>query len=220
MTVCSLDEYPECKAIHCSMLPANPTPFSWLFGAPLLLLPTRLRNYLGSFLFSADELAGLARLKWFWSKGSGYFLVQRTKPSKIGLALYDHPVGILAWIGELWLELSEPPFDSNSSGGGSKRTPGEEPKSTRSKTELYDDLCSTVALYHLSQSFHTSVLPYAQFDPSWNPAVRRAKLGYSIFPYDAGAVPKSWCKRTHPGLCWTRKHEQGGHFREFQPCVF
>jgi hypothetical protein len=210
MAVASLDEHPACKAIHCSMLPANPTLFSMLFGAPLLLLPERIRDFFGHRAYSNQDRWALDRAKWWLTKGSGYFLLQRTKPSKIGIALNDSPLGLLAWIGETWLEISGPP-DEEQSPSAEGTVPS---TAKRTKAELYHDIVTTVALYHLSQSFYTSVLPYAQLDFSEKNFIKNKPLGWSIFPYEVVSSPVAWAQKQYRTLNWNRKHDRGGHFRE------
>lgn len=41
---------------------------------------------------------GIARDKWYLTKGTGYFGVHATQPQTIGYSLTDSPVGLLAWI--------------------------------------------------------------------------------------------------------------------------
>lgn len=53
-----------------------------------------------SNLYTPFEKEGLERLKEFMQLGSGYNLVQSTKPQTLGYSLADSPVGLLAWIYE------------------------------------------------------------------------------------------------------------------------
>ena len=62
--------------------------FPWLF-LKFLLTP-----------FTAKERKGLEDMKSFFSKESGYFAEQSTKPQTLGYSLADSPVGLLAWIYE------------------------------------------------------------------------------------------------------------------------
>jgi hypothetical protein len=50
--------------------------------------------------YSQKEKDGLA-FQNIWSKlGSGYYMLQSTKPQTLGFSLVDSPVGLLAWIYE------------------------------------------------------------------------------------------------------------------------
>ena len=50
--------------------------------------------------YSDRDKAGFARSKWFLDEGSGYRLIQSTKPQTPGYGVADSPVGLLAWIYE------------------------------------------------------------------------------------------------------------------------
>lgn len=54
------------------------------------------------------EKARVARLGAYMSDGNGYFQIQATRPSTLGFALTDSPVGQLAWIVEKFKEWSHP----------------------------------------------------------------------------------------------------------------
>jgi hypothetical protein len=45
-----------------------------------------------------EEWAGIERTKRFKSEDAGYFHVQSTKPTTLGLALSDSPIALLGWI--------------------------------------------------------------------------------------------------------------------------
>lgn len=61
---------------------------------PLLALWHALTPY------SARDKEGFERSKWFLEEGTGYRLLQSTKPQTLGYALQDSPVALLAWIYE------------------------------------------------------------------------------------------------------------------------
>jgi hypothetical protein len=44
------------------------------------------------------EIAAIAQQEWFHREGSGYAVIQGTKPQTLGYSLTDSPVGLLAWI--------------------------------------------------------------------------------------------------------------------------
>lgn len=61
---------------------------------PILALQHKITSY------SEREKAGLERSQWFTKEGSGYNLLQSTKPQTLSYALTDSPVALLAWIYE------------------------------------------------------------------------------------------------------------------------
>lgn len=71
------------------MIRANPP--TWTSN-PLIALQHAVQPY------SDRDKKGLERSKWFAEEGSGYRLLQSTKPQTIGYALTDSPVGLLAWL--------------------------------------------------------------------------------------------------------------------------
>jgi len=129
--------------------------------------------------------------------GNGYFIEQSTKPNTIGLALYDNPVGQLAWIGEKIIEWSDPRAGT--------------PPSVIDHTEIL----RTVSLYYLTRSFVSSVFMYAQnqngFKTTYTKAHTDAPLLFSAFKYNVGFWPPAKVAQVG-NLVEYRNHEFGGHF--------
>jgi hypothetical protein len=107
-----LDLYPQhAKSGLFNMLFARPPIFSLASALSLLSwvpLPRSVVDYVQSFGLDAFERTGLQRSKAFAKEGTGYQKIQGTRPGTIGQALFDNPVGILAWIGEKFHEWSDP----------------------------------------------------------------------------------------------------------------
>ena len=81
--------YPDSLiASHINMIRASAPTWS---KHPILALQHALQPY------SSRDRAGLERSAWFNQEGSGYRLLQSTKPQTLGYALSD-PVALLAWI--------------------------------------------------------------------------------------------------------------------------
>ncbi|KAK3368428.1 Alpha/Beta hydrolase protein [Podospora didyma] len=133
-----------------------------------------------------------------WSlTGNGYFVEQTTKPNTIGLALYDNPVGQLAWIGEKIIDWSDPRAGSS--------------PSVLDHTELL----TGVSLYYLTKSFVSSAFIYAQnqngFRAQYTKATTDAPLLFSAFKYNVGFWPPA--KVAEVGnLVKYQNHDFGGHF--------
>lgn len=81
----------SCLASHINMVRASPPSWS---EHPLLALSHSVTPY------TEDEQKGLQRSDWFATQGSGYRLLQSTKPQTLGYALQDSPVALLSWIYE------------------------------------------------------------------------------------------------------------------------
>ncbi|KAL2835837.1 alpha/beta-hydrolase [Aspergillus pseudoustus] len=131
------------------------------------------------------------------NSGSGYFVEQTTKPNTIGLALHDNPVGQLAWIGEKFLNWSDP-------------NAGDAPS-----VLTHNEILRSVSLYYLTKSFASSVLTYTQnpsgFATEYTKAHTDAPLLFSAFKYNVGFWPEALVARVG-NLVLYHNHESGGHF--------
>ncbi|KAL4887549.1 alpha/beta-hydrolase [Aspergillus karnatakaensis] len=131
------------------------------------------------------------------NSGTGYFVEQTTKPNTIGLALHDNPVGQLAWIGEKFLNWSDP-------------NAGQAPS-----VNTHNEILRSVSLYYLTKSFATSVLTYAQnpagFATVYTKAKTDAPLLFSAFKYNVGFWPPAVVAKAG-NLVSYHNHESGGHF--------
>ncbi|RAH51141.1 epoxide hydrolase family protein [Aspergillus brunneoviolaceus CBS 621.78] len=133
-----------------------------------------------------------------WSNtGEGYFNEQTTKPNTIGLALQDNPVGQLAWIGEKFLNWSDPNAGTSPS------------------VLTHNEILRHVSLYYLTETFASSVVIYAQnpngFSTVYSKAHTDAPLLFSAFKYNVGFWPPALVAQTG-NLVLYRNHKRGGHF--------
>jgi len=155
------------------------------------VLPKSLGGYVGSFILTPQEQDCLARQMEFRKTGAGYFQLQSTKPATIGYALYDSPLGLLTYVGEkyhAWVDPTHPLTNK--------------------------DIVNTVALYFLTRTFHTSILPYYENNPTnWfkMSKQKKGKTGISVFKYDVLGTPRGWAS-TVLNVTYYKHHEEGGHF--------
>ncbi|KAJ7139486.1 Alpha/Beta hydrolase protein [Mycena epipterygia] len=129
--------------------------------------------------------------------GNGYFTEQTFKPNDIGLALYDNPVGQLAWIGgniKLW---SDP-------------LAGTAPSVLTSTAIL-----TATSLYYLTQSFQSAAWIYAQnagaFSTVYEKPATDAPMFFSLFEYNILLWPQEYVAKVG-NLVWYKEHDRGGHF--------
>lgn len=111
-----------------------------------------------------------------WStKGNAYFEEMTTEPNTIGLALYDNPMGQLAWIGQKFLIWSDPR------------------QGTPPSTVTHNEILRAVSLYYLTHSFVSSAFIYAQnpngFKLNYTKAHTDAPLLFSAFKYNVAFWP-------------------------------
>ncbi|CAG8270903.1 unnamed protein product [Penicillium salamii] len=147
-------------------------------------------------LSSLEGVEEANTIEWT-NSGTGYFSEQTTKPNTIGLALYDSPVGQLAWIGEKFLNWSDP----NAGHGPSLLS--------------HNEILRSVSLYFLTETFASSVVIYAQnphgFRSVYSKANNDAPLLFSAFKYNPGFWPPALVAKVG-NLVYYKNHEFGGHF--------
>ncbi|KAI0082847.1 alpha/beta-hydrolase [Panus rudis PR-1116 ss-1] len=188
--ILATDAYPACKLINLNAMQGPPT-LGAMLTLPFFLLPTTLRQWLYSKIYTEDELRDFGRSFQAAKSGMAYFLQQATRPATIGYALYDSPVGLLAWMGDKFRDLFDPQlFESHA-----------------------EDILISVSLYYLTRTFPTSTLPYSQNTKLFKEQFKfNIPYGLSRFPYDVFMNPVSWLKSANPTMSFVRRHEKGGHF--------
>ncbi|KAG8693727.1 hypothetical protein FRC08_008938 [Ceratobasidium sp. 394] len=133
----------------------------------------------------------------FASTGNGYFIEQATRPATIGLALYDNPIGQLAWMGEKYLDLSDPHF-------------GVPPSTITNNTIL-----TAISIYHLTGTFETSVNIYFQnpnvLSPTMLHASTNVPMGFAAHRYDVQYYPEFYVSKIG-NFVYYADHLRGGHF--------
>ncbi|KAI0106267.1 Alpha/Beta hydrolase protein [Nemania sp. FL0031] len=167
-----------------------------LLGIPFLpLSPDQFAKY--NITLNEDEQFQENLVLAFQATASGYSIEQSTKPNTVGLALYDNPVGQLAWIGEKYIEWSDPRAG------------------TPPSVLTHDHILREVSLYYMTQSFVSSVFTYAQntasFKASYTKAQTDAPMLFSSFKYNYAFWTKqvtSWVGN----LVLYNYHDFGGHF--------
>lgn len=202
---------PHCTIAHVNFAP--PQPPVWTMPALILehagfkgIAPKSL-ELMG---YHPQEVLGIKRAFEYQDQGNAYTKIQGTQPSTLGYGLYDNPVGILSWIMEkfhAWSDPRCPAFTTDASNQFSHSFINDQ------------EILITVMIYFLTNSVHTSFLPYKESmqlfqKPEWKlwePA-KHKPFGYSSFPYELAAGPKSWLAKY--GLNWQyyKMHDYGGHF--------
>ncbi|KZW03697.1 alpha/beta-hydrolase [Exidia glandulosa HHB12029] len=172
------DLYPTVRAAYLNFFPTRPTTPEQVIADNQTLTPF--------------EQYGVERTANWTATGNGYFVEQGTKPNTIGLALFDNPVGQLAWISEKFLQWTDPTGDMT-----------------------HRDVLTGVSLYYLTRSIHSSVFQYAYNPAGFAPNVRKANnpapMGYGNFKWDVGNWPR-YVAAQLGNLVFYRQHEKGGHF--------
>ncbi|CED85434.1 alpha beta-hydrolase [Phaffia rhodozyma] len=185
--------------------------FTFFFGLPNLLnpiqtlpailyvtpfVPRSISRCFLSWVYTDTEIKAMDELSRFNKEERGYHAIQGSKPMTLGCALYDDPIGILSWIGEKYHVWSDPLAPA-----------------APSKIDS-DYIITQTALYFLTNSIHTSFLPYKEYieDLPFKKFFTKARpVGVSNFPAEVMKCPRTWLENTW-NLVNYKEHARGGHF--------
>ncbi len=164
---------------------------------------------------SEQELAAHAALKTFTATGFGYFLEQSTRPQTIGYSLLDSPIGLAAWLLD---------HDTDSYLKISRAFVGRAPVGSLTRETIVDN----ITLYWLTGTGASAARWYwelgqflAALPPGAAPPPVRVPVGFTTFPGEIWAAPRSWAETVYPGLAYFNVAERGGHFAAWEePAVF
>jgi len=147
-----------------------------------------------------DQQQAVEILNRFRDEGSGYLMMQSTRPQTIGYALTDSPIGQAAWI-----------YDIFNAGTGNSGDP--------EKAISRDNILDEITLYWLTGTAASSARFYyeqrALQGKSNNSRRVDPPVGVSLFPHDLPA-PRSWAKEVYPNLFYWHELDQGGHFASLE----
>jgi pimeloyl-ACP methyl ester carboxylesterase len=169
---------------------------------------------------SDEERAAQAQLDTFTASGSGYFLEMATRPQTIGYALLDSPVALAAWM-----------LDHDTDGYYKIAGAFVDGKPTGNLTR--DNILDNITLYWLTgtgvsaaRSYWEDYSPQA---PNLNgqglaavaasgqaPPEVSVPVGFTTFPGEVWAAPRSWVEQSYPTLNYFNKVDRGGHFAAWE----
>jgi pimeloyl-ACP methyl ester carboxylesterase len=169
---------------------------------------------------SDEERAAQAQLDTFTASGSGYFLEMATRPQTIGYALLDSPVALAAWM-----------LDHDTDGYYKIAGAFVDGKPTGNLTR--DNILDNITLYWLTgtgasaaRSYWEDYSPQA---PNLNgqalaavaasgqaPPEVSVPVGFTTFPGEVWAAPRSWVEQSYPTLTYFNKVDRGGHFAAWE----
>ncbi|KAK6064579.1 epoxide hydrolase [Seiridium cupressi] len=194
--------YPEsARAQHLNLSPATPPV---LLKHPLLAIASTVKPW------TKREKEGLARSQWFQKEGSGYNVLQGTKPQTVGYALNDSPVALLGWIYEKLHDWTDDyPWTD-------------------------DEVLTWISIYWFStagpaasvrlyyESMHEEKTEKGEKRSSregnmWTKMTRyqNVKVGLGRFPRDIVALPDVWTRQLG-NIVYEKNHERGGHFAAWE----
>ena len=160
---------------------------------------------------SAQERAALAAVNTFTTDGFGYFLEQSTRPQTIGYSLLDSPIGLAAWLLD---------HDTDSYYKISRAFVDGEPVGNLTRSNIVDN----ITLYWLTGTGASAARWYWEFGQVLAAARASGKapppvlvpVGFTTFPGEIWAAPRSWVEAVYPNLTYFNEVGKGGHFAAWE----
>jgi pimeloyl-ACP methyl ester carboxylesterase len=146
-------------------------------------------------VWPSSERDAAATIEQWTAEEGGYAHIQGTKPQTLAYALFDSPVGLMAWIAEkfeAWTDAHGVPSD---------------------------DVLTTTMIYWITGTIGTSFWPYYdRLHDGWllddvlaAGSRLRPPLTYLDFPHEIARPPRSWAEHIFDIERWDT-HDYGGHF--------
>jgi pimeloyl-ACP methyl ester carboxylesterase len=160
---------------------------------------------------SDQEREALDKLNAFSTDGFGYFLEQSTRPQTIGYSLLDSPIGLAAWIldhdTDSYYKISSAFVDGKPVGNLTR-----------------DNILDNITLYWLTQTGASAARWYWELGrfiaaaqaAGHGPPPVTVPVGFTAFPGEIWAAPRSWAETAYPGLAYYNAVERGGHFAAWE----
>jgi pimeloyl-ACP methyl ester carboxylesterase len=145
---------------------------------------------------SEQERAAAEAVAAFRQDGFGYFLEMATRPQTIGYSLLDSPVGLAAWLLD---------HDTDSYYKISRAFVDGEPVGNLTRDHILDN----ITLYWLTGT--AASLASGQAPPAVT-----VPVGFTTFPGEIWASPRSWVEAVYPDLAYFNEVDKGGHFAAWE----
>jgi pimeloyl-ACP methyl ester carboxylesterase len=165
---------------------------------------------------SEKERAAAAALAKFKQDGFGYFLEMATRPQTISYSLLDSPVGLAAWLLD---------HDTDSYYKISRAFVDGKPVGSLTRESIVDN----ITLYWLTGTAASAARSYwedaralaAALASGQAPPAVKVPVGFTTFPGEIWAAPRSWVEAVYPGLAYFNQVDRGGHFAAWEePALF
>jgi pimeloyl-ACP methyl ester carboxylesterase len=165
---------------------------------------------------SEQERAAAEATMKFRQDGFGYFLEMATRPQTISYALLDSPVALAAWMldhdTDSYYKISRAFVDGQPVGGLTR-----------------ESVLDNIMLYWLTGTSASAARSYwedgralaAAIASGQAPPAVSVPVGFTTFPGEIWASPRSWVEAVYPGLAYFHEAEKGGHFAAWEePEIF
>jgi pimeloyl-ACP methyl ester carboxylesterase len=145
----------------------------------------------------------------FRASGFGYFLEQSTRPQTIGYSLLDSPLGLASWMldhdTDSYYKISRAFVEGKPAGNLTR-----------------DNILDNITLYWLTGTGASAAPWYwetgqaATRAAGVSPPAVAVPVGFTTFPGEIFAAPRSWVERIYPGLAYFNEVQRGGHFAAWE----
>ena len=164
----------------------------------------------GSFPRETEEEKAAAQAgATFRATGFGYFLEQATRPQTIGYALLDSPVALAAWMldhdTDAYYKMARAFVEDRPSGNLTK-----------------DHILDNITTYWLTGTGASAARSYWESGQATARSAGQAPppvsvpVGFTTFPGEIVATPRSWVEQAYPTLIYFNKVDRGGHFAAWE----
>jgi pimeloyl-ACP methyl ester carboxylesterase len=164
----------------------------------------------GSFPKESDEERAAAEAgATFRATGFGYFLEQTTRPQTIGYALLDSPIALAAWMldhdTDSYYKIARAFVDRQPVGGLTR-----------------DHVLDNISTYWLTGTGASAARSYWESGQAQaraagqTPPPVSVPVGFTTFPGEIVATPRSWVEIAYPTLTYFNKVDRGGHFAAWE----
>jgi pimeloyl-ACP methyl ester carboxylesterase len=158
---------------------------------------------------SEQERAAHNALASFRMSGFGYFLEQSTRPQTIGYSLLNSPAGLAAWLldhdTDSYYKMSSAFVDGKPAGHLTRET-----------------IVDNITLYWLTGTGASAARWYWELGQflaaagAQAPPPVKVPVGFTTFPGEIWAAPRSWVEAVYPGLAYFNAVDKGGHFASWE----
>jgi pimeloyl-ACP methyl ester carboxylesterase len=160
---------------------------------------------------SEKERSAAEAFAKFREDGFGYFLEMATRPQTISYALLDSPVALAAWLldhdTDSYLKISDAFVNKDPSGNLTR-----------------DNILDNITLYWLTGTAASAARSYwedgralaAALASGQAPPPVSVPVGFTTFPGEIWATPRSWAEAVYPGLSYFNEVDKGGHFAAWE----
>ena len=160
---------------------------------------------------SEQERAAAEAVATFKEDGFGYFLEMATRPQTVSYALLDSPVALAAWMLD---------HDTDSYYKISRAFVDGEPAGNLTRDTIVDN----ITLYWLTGTAASAARSYwedaralaAALASGQPPPAVTVPVGFTTFPGEIWASPRSWVEAVYPDLAYFNEVDRGGHFAAWE----